>query len=79
MINITGGSNYEKIILTALALGVLAGGVGFSNSQTPLSAQASTAYTWGKPSPIRIHSHFTMRENHLFICGASITQQNSII
>lgn len=38
----------KKIILTALALGGLAGGVGFSNSQTPLSAQASTAYTWGK-------------------------------
>lgn len=38
----------KKIILTALALGGLAGGVGFSNSQTPMSAQASTAYTWGK-------------------------------
>lgn len=38
----------KKIILTALALGALAGGVGFSNNQSTLSVQASTTYTWGK-------------------------------
>ncbi|MFT8993220.1 MAG: GW dipeptide domain-containing protein [Leuconostoc mesenteroides] len=34
----------KKIILTALALGVLAGGVGFSNNQEPLLAQASSTH-----------------------------------
>ncbi|KRM40375.1 hypothetical protein FD47_GL002857 [Lentilactobacillus parafarraginis DSM 18390 = JCM 14109] len=38
----------KKIILTALTLGALAGGVGFLNNQSTLSVQASTTYTWGK-------------------------------
>lgn len=39
----------KKIILTTfLALGALAGGVGFSNNQSTLSIQANTTYTWGK-------------------------------